>query len=115
MSKNKTSNNQFSDAGLSAGKFEGIPSEVATKVIKRSVRLSGHLTSVALEQVFWEALYEIAQDRARSVSSLINELDQRCNSLSFETGENGTPAAKQNLTSVLRVFILQEYSKLKQG
>lgn len=42
---------------------------------KRSLRLSGHKTSVALEQEFWEILEKIAQEKQLSLSSLITQID----------------------------------------
>ena len=42
---------------------------------KRSVSLSGHATSLALEPEFWAALEGMACDRAVSLAALIVELD----------------------------------------
>ena len=43
---------------------------------KRSVVLSGHATSVALEPEFWAVLEEMAQDHALSLAALIARLDE---------------------------------------
>jgi predicted DNA-binding ribbon-helix-helix protein len=43
---------------------------------KRSVLLSGHATSLALEPEFWDVLQEMAQARALSLAGLIGEIDQ---------------------------------------
>lgn len=61
-------------------------------VVKRSVAIAGHRTSVSLEQPFWDALNTIARDQGRSVSALIGEID----------GRRGAC----NLSSALRVFVL---------
>ena len=42
---------------------------------KRSVNLSGHATSLALEPAFWDALDEMAKARPLSLAALIGEID----------------------------------------
>ena len=42
-------------------------------LVKRSFSLAGHRTSVALEPEFWQALAFFAEDRGRSVASLVAE------------------------------------------
>jgi predicted DNA-binding ribbon-helix-helix protein len=44
---------------------------------KRSLSLSGHRTSVALEPEFWQALDAVARQRGLSLQNLIVELDSR--------------------------------------
>lgn len=44
-------------------------------LVKRSFSLAGHRTSVALEQEFWDALAQMAQDRAQSLSALVAATD----------------------------------------
>ncbi|MEE1657061.1 ribbon-helix-helix domain-containing protein [Microvirga sp. CF3062] len=63
-------------------------------VIKRSVSIAGHRTSISLEEPFWEGLREIAEREKRSVQSLIGRIDA-------ERGE-------QNLSSAIRVFVLDD-------
>jgi predicted DNA-binding ribbon-helix-helix protein len=63
-------------------------------VVKRSVAIAGHRTSVSLEPPFWDALKEIAAERALSVQALIGDIDA------------GRGAA--NLSSAIRVFVLRE-------
>jgi predicted DNA-binding ribbon-helix-helix protein len=60
-------------------------------VIKRSVRIAGHATSVSLEAAFWEALCEIAARRQVSVSALLAAIDA---------------ARDGNLSSAVRLFVL---------
>ena len=45
-------------------------------LVKRSVNLSGHATSLALEPEFWVVLDEMAQARGLSLAGLIGEIDQ---------------------------------------
>jgi predicted DNA-binding ribbon-helix-helix protein len=61
---------------------------------KRSVTVAGHRTSVTLEGAFWGSLKEIADKRGKSINTLIAELDQ---------------TQPENLSSALRVFILNHY------
>jgi predicted DNA-binding ribbon-helix-helix protein len=64
-------------------------------VAKRSVKIGGRMTSVALEDIFWTALKEIAHERRGTLQHLITSINadrQSC-----------------NLSSVLRVFILKFY------
>lgn len=44
---------------------------------KRSVNLSGHATSVALEPEFWAVLEDMARAQARTLASLIRALDEQ--------------------------------------
>jgi len=62
-------------------------------IVKRSVVISGHATSVTLEAAFWARLKTIAKTRSTSVSALIAEID----------AEN---KGRCNLSSALRVYIL---------
>ncbi len=62
-------------------------------VVKRSVAIAGHRTSVSLEAPFWAELHEIARQRGRSAEALVAEID-------------AGRAAGQNLSSAIRVFVL---------
>jgi predicted DNA-binding ribbon-helix-helix protein len=64
---------------------------------KRSMRIAGHRTSLALEQEFWSALERIARDRSQTLPVLIASIDER-------RGKN-TPEA--SLASAVRVFVLE--------
>lgn len=44
---------------------------------KRSVQLSGHATSLALEPEFWAVLDEMARTDAISLAALIGRIDER--------------------------------------
>jgi predicted DNA-binding ribbon-helix-helix protein len=68
--------------------------------IKKSLILSGHKTSVALEKEFWEALESIADKNNISTDALIQKIDQN--------DRNGS------LASALRVFILSSFIEMKK-
>lgn len=59
---------------------------------KRSVKISGHATSVSLEEEFWVVLQEIAAHKNISINALIAEID-----------DNNSG----NLSSAIRVYILK--------
>lgn len=63
---------------------------------RRSVTIAGHRTSVSLEDPFWDQLKNIASTRSVSVAQVVAEVDK---------GRGG------NLSSALRVFVLQEVLK----
>ncbi len=46
-----------------------------SRPVKRSVTISGHNTSISLEQEFWDALTEIARRRRTSVAELLRTID----------------------------------------
>jgi predicted DNA-binding ribbon-helix-helix protein len=66
----------------------------ATGLIKRSVVLHGHATSVALERAYWDALSAWADREAMSVAALISTIDRG--------REDGS------LASALRVAVLAD-------
>ena len=62
-------------------------------IVKRSVKVAGHSTSVSLEDEFWTELKLIADERGISVAALIAEVDQDRKSA--------------NLSSALRLSVLR--------
>jgi predicted DNA-binding ribbon-helix-helix protein len=64
-------------------------------VVKRSIVLAGHKTSVSLEDGFWEGLKVIARERHMSLSDLVTAID--------------TDRQHGNLSSALRLFVLEFY------
>lgn len=74
--------------------------EPAVAVKKRSVVLAGHRTSISLEAEFWQALREVAEARLLSVNALVAMVD----------AARG-PSRPTNLSSALRVFILDCYRR----
>jgi predicted DNA-binding ribbon-helix-helix protein len=64
-------------------------------VVKRSIFLAGHKTSVSLEDDFWNALKQIAGDRHVTLSELVGSIKSQ--------RQHG------NLSSALRLFVLNYY------
>jgi len=62
-------------------------------VTKRSIVISGHKTSISLEDPFWSGLKEIARSNRASVSSVVAEI------------ESGRQYG--NLSSAIRLFVLE--------
>jgi predicted DNA-binding ribbon-helix-helix protein len=63
-------------------------------VIKRSVIIAGHKTSVSLEDAFWKGLREVADQRDMTLSKLVGIID---------ADRHG------NLSSAIRLFVLGIY------
>jgi predicted DNA-binding ribbon-helix-helix protein len=63
-----------------------------SSVVKRSIVIDGHKTSVSLEDAFWSGLKEIAQAQQAPLSMVVGEIDQ--------TRQQG------NLSSAIRLFVL---------
>jgi len=61
-------------------------------VLKRSIVIAGHKTSVSLEDEFWSFLKEIAEERDQTLSDLVAEID----------GDR----KHGNLSSGIRLFVL---------
>src|SRR3979490_411943 len=70
-------------------------------VVKRSVVLAGHKTSVSLEGAFWESLKEIAGSGNMSLSDLLTAID---------SGRH-----HGNLSSAIRLFVLNYYREQLLG
>jgi predicted DNA-binding ribbon-helix-helix protein len=64
-------------------------------VIKRSLVIDRHKTSVTLEDVFWNALKDIAHERGETISRLVGSIDVNRQSA--------------NLSSAIRVYVLWYY------
>ena len=64
-------------------------------VVKRSIVLAGHKTSVSLEDAFWKGLKEIAGGRNMTLSDLVAAID--------------TERQHGNLSSAIRLFVLSSY------
>lgn len=60
-------------------------------IVKRSVRIAGHATSISIEPEFWDALREIAARRRLSVAALVAAIDAE---------------RSGNLSSAIRLFVL---------
>ncbi len=66
-----------------------------SQVVKRSIVIAGHKTSVSLEDAFWKALKEIAGNRHVTLSDLVSTIDSE--------RQHG------NLSSAIRLFVLDHY------
>jgi len=66
-----------------------------SEVIRRSIVLKGHKTSVSLEEAFWAGLKEIARARSVTLSELVAAIDAE--------------RSNQNLSSALRLYVLGQY------
>jgi predicted DNA-binding ribbon-helix-helix protein len=66
-----------------------------SRVIKRSIIIAGHKTSVSLEDQFWNALREIATARGTAVGTLVSSID--------------ADRQHHNLSSAIRLFVLDHY------
>jgi predicted DNA-binding ribbon-helix-helix protein len=64
-------------------------------VVKRSIVIAGHKTSVSLEDGFWKALKDIADNRDVTLSDLVSSID----------GER----REGNLSSAIRLFVLDYF------
>ena len=64
-------------------------------IVKRSIVIAGHKTSVSLEDAFWQGLKEIADDRSMTLSDLVSTID--------------TDRRHGNLSSAIRLFVLDHY------
>jgi predicted DNA-binding ribbon-helix-helix protein len=64
-------------------------------VVKRSIVIAGHKTSVSLEDAFWKGLKDIAIARHFTLSDLVASID--------------TERRHGNLSSAIRLFVLDHY------
>lgn len=64
-------------------------------VVKRSIVITGHKTSVSLEDAFWSGLKDIATSRNMTLSELVASID--------------ADRRQGNLSSAIRLFVLDFY------
>ena len=60
-------------------------------VIKRSILINGHRTSVSLENEFWRGLHDVARSKNAPVAKLVEQID--------------------HLSSAIRVFVFNQLKK----
>jgi predicted DNA-binding ribbon-helix-helix protein len=70
-------------------------------VVKRSIVIAGHKTSVSLEDAFWKALKKIAAGRDMTLSEMVATIDSE--------RQHG------NLSSAIRLFVLDYYQNRNSG
>jgi predicted DNA-binding ribbon-helix-helix protein len=61
-------------------------------IVKRSIVLGGHKTSVSLEDAFWRGLKDIAQSQRVTLSNMVADIDRT--------------RQQSNLSSAIRLFVL---------
>jgi predicted DNA-binding ribbon-helix-helix protein len=64
-------------------------------VVKRSIVVAGHKTSVSLEEAFWNGMKEISAARNMTLSELVGEIDGN--------------RQQGNLSSAIRLFVLDYF------
>ena len=69
---------------------------MTARPVKRSLTLSGHRTSVSLEDEFWISFREIAESRGQPINALAAEID-------------AARGADIGLASAIRLFVLDYY------
>jgi len=70
-------------------------------VIKRSIVIAGHKTSVSLEDAFWKGLKDIAVGRRTTLSDLVASIDSE--------------RRHGNLSSAIRLFVLDHFQAHPDG
>jgi len=65
---------------------------VSEALLKRSVTIQGHATSLTLEPVFWDALRAAAAEEGLSINALVARIDE---------------ARTTNLSSAIRVWLFR--------
>jgi predicted DNA-binding ribbon-helix-helix protein len=68
-------------------------------IVKRSVVVTGHKSSVSIEEHFWAAMKEIALSRQQTLSELVSQID--------------ASRDHNNLSSAIRLFVLDYYQSLQ--
>jgi predicted DNA-binding ribbon-helix-helix protein len=63
------------------------------RVVKRSLVIAGHRTSISIEDAFWRRLRRIALERGQSLNGLAAAVD--------------ASRGDANLSSAIRVFVLE--------
>ena len=72
-----------------------------SQIVKRSIVIAGHKTSVSLEDAFWKALKDIAAGRDMTLSELVSAIDAE--------------RRHGNLSSAVRLFVLDYYRARTTG
>lgn len=64
-------------------------------IVKRSVTIAGHASSVSIEKPFWDAFKAIAERKGTSINKLVTEIDD---------ARIGVESV--NLSSSIRLYVL---------
>lgn len=73
-----------------------------TRPVKRSLTLRGHRTSVSLEDAFWNAFKDIAEEKNQPINALAADIDAE---RELETG----------LATAIRLFVLDHYKRKSES
>jgi len=76
-------------------KNTGVGGLMKSWIVKRSIVIDGHKTSVSLEEAFWSDLKKIAHAQEATLSDLVAKIDQ--------TRQQG------NLSSAIRLYVLEHF------
>jgi predicted DNA-binding ribbon-helix-helix protein len=68
---------------------------VSGGIVKRSIEIAGHRTSITLEDAFWTALRDIAAEEGRTLRACVAEID--------------AGRGAHNLSSAIRLRVLDYY------
>jgi len=74
---------------------------VKSPVVKRSIVVGGHKTSVSLEEAFWNGMKEISRQRSMALSEMVGEIDSN--------------RQQGNLSSAIRLFVLDHFKSRALG
>ncbi len=79
---------------------QGAAPPLSARVVKRSIVIAGHRTSVSLEDAFWRALKIIAAETGLSIARLVLQID--------------AARGEANLSSAIRVYVLDHATRTRQ-
>jgi predicted DNA-binding ribbon-helix-helix protein len=71
----------------------GGPTTPSAKILKHSLAIAGHRTSISLEAVFWAQLKTLAEAQGLSLAGLVAAIDEG--------------RGEANLSSAIRVYVLE--------
>ena len=66
-----------------------------SSVLRRTIMIGGHRTSVSVEDAFWNSMKEISGQRDMTLSELVGEIDSN--------------RQQGNLSSAIRLFVLDHF------
>lgn len=72
------------------------------QIIKKSISIKGHSTSITMEPIFWEALKKISVENNKSLPQIIYEIDKKTSTVKT-----------RNLSSAVRVYIFEYFYILR--
>jgi predicted DNA-binding ribbon-helix-helix protein len=84
-----------SPAGIQTAAPVPWTADMKSAIVKRSIIIAGHKTSVSLEDAFWRVLKDIAAARDMTLSDLVGSIDSK--------------RQQGNLSSAIRLFVLDFY------